>query len=63
MSENINFNFFYRYPLPRSTICACPDCGEVFPKIESLEHHQAVKHAGKYLYSKNLKYYLKNKYK
>ncbi|TMX03522.1 hypothetical protein EJD97_015855 [Solanum chilense] len=34
-----------RYPLPRSTICACPDCGEVFPKIESLEHHQAVKHA------------------
>ncbi|KAM3304541.1 putative protein isoform X2 [Capsicum chacoense] len=34
-----------RYPLPRSTICACPECGEVFPKIESLEHHQAVKHA------------------
>lgn len=34
-----------RYPLPRSTICACPECGEVFPKIESLEHHQAIKHA------------------
>ncbi|MCD9560427.1 hypothetical protein HAX54_019109 [Datura stramonium] len=34
-----------RYPLPRSTICSCPECGEVFPKIESLEHHQAVKHA------------------
>ncbi|KAK4351882.1 hypothetical protein RND71_027400 [Anisodus tanguticus] len=34
-----------RYPLPRSTICACPQCGEVFPKIESLEHHQAVRHA------------------
>nr|XP_016440711.1 PREDICTED: uncharacterized protein LOC107766445 [Nicotiana tabacum] len=34
-----------RYPLPRSTICACPECGEVFPKIESLEHHQAVRHA------------------
>nr|GMC50311.1 Zinc finger, C2H2 domain containing protein [Ipomoea batatas] len=33
-----------RYPMPR-TICACPDCGEVFPKIESLEHHQAVRHA------------------
>lgn len=34
-----------RYPLPRSTICACPECGEVFPKIESLELHQAVRHA------------------
>ncbi|OIT00915.1 PREDICTED: uncharacterized protein LOC109229312 [Nicotiana attenuata] len=34
-----------RHPLPRSTICACPECGEVFPKIESLEHHQAVRHA------------------
>lgn len=34
-----------RYPLPRTTICACSHCGEVFPKIESLEHHQAVRHA------------------
>ncbi|CAA0841183.1 C2H2-like zinc finger protein [Striga hermonthica] len=34
-----------RYPLPRTTICACSECGEVFPKIESLEHHQAVRHA------------------
>nr|XP_016461107.1 PREDICTED: uncharacterized protein LOC107784482 [Nicotiana tabacum] len=34
-----------RHPLPRSTICACPECGEIFPKIESLEHHQAVRHA------------------
>ncbi|EXC00976.1 hypothetical protein L484_016042 [Morus notabilis] len=35
-----------RYPItPRSTICACPQCGEVFPKIESLELHQAVRHA------------------
>ncbi|CAN4122975.1 unnamed protein product [Withania somnifera] len=34
-----------RYPLPRSTMCACSECGEVFPKIESLDHHQAVKHA------------------
>ncbi|OIT07675.1 PREDICTED: uncharacterized protein LOC109223548 [Nicotiana attenuata] len=34
-----------RYPVPRSTIYACPECGEVFPKIESLEHHQAVRHA------------------
>ncbi|XP_051150777.1 uncharacterized protein LOC127265139 [Andrographis paniculata] len=34
-----------RYPLPRTSICACPQCGEVFPKIESLEHHQAVRHA------------------
>ncbi|XP_042516896.1 uncharacterized protein LOC122091126 isoform X2 [Macadamia integrifolia] len=29
----------------RTTICACPQCGEVFPKIESLDLHQAVKHA------------------
>lgn len=36
-----------RYTLPiRTTICSCPQCGEVFPKIESLEHHQAVRHAG-----------------
>ncbi|CAI8597438.1 unnamed protein product [Vicia faba] len=28
----------------RSSICSCPDCGEVM-KTESLEHHQAVKHA------------------
>ncbi|KAL8524056.1 hypothetical protein ACS0TY_013864 [Phlomoides rotata] len=34
-----------RYPLPRTTICACSECGEVFPKIESLQHHQAVRHA------------------
>ncbi|KAG6388453.1 hypothetical protein SASPL_149879 [Salvia splendens] len=34
-----------RYPLPRTTICACSECGEVFPKLESLEHHQAVRHA------------------
>ncbi|KAL7117485.1 hypothetical protein ACP275_03G074100 [Erythranthe tilingii] len=34
-----------RYPLPRTTICACSECGEVFPKLESLEHHRAVKHA------------------
>ncbi|KAE8654043.1 hypothetical protein F3Y22_tig00117056pilonHSYRG00737 [Hibiscus syriacus] len=34
-----------RYPSSRTTICACPQCGEVFPKIESLELHQAVRHA------------------
>ncbi|KAL1820773.1 hypothetical protein ACET3Z_015642 [Daucus carota] len=34
-----------RYPTPRTTVCACPECGEVFPKIESLELHQAVRHA------------------
>lgn len=35
-----------RYPInPRTTICACPQCGEVFPKLESLELHQAVRHA------------------
>ncbi|XP_076905078.1 uncharacterized protein LOC143560723 [Bidens hawaiensis] len=31
--------------IPRSTICLCSECGEVFPKMESLEHHQAVRHA------------------
>ncbi|KAL3640972.1 hypothetical protein CASFOL_015940 [Castilleja foliolosa] len=34
-----------RYPLPRTTICACSECGEVFPRIESLQHHQTVRHA------------------
>ncbi|KAL4578977.1 hypothetical protein LXL04_015112 [Taraxacum kok-saghyz] len=34
-----------RYTIPRSTICVCSQCGEVFPKMESLEHHQAVRHA------------------
>ncbi|XP_044512154.1 uncharacterized protein LOC123230099 [Mangifera indica] len=34
-----------RFPPPRTTICACSQCGEVFPKLESLEHHQAVRHA------------------
>ncbi|KAG2305158.1 hypothetical protein Bca4012_064225 [Brassica carinata] len=33
-----------RYPIsPR--IFACPLCGEVFPKLETLEIHQAVRHA------------------
>ncbi|KAI3730361.1 hypothetical protein L1987_61531 [Smallanthus sonchifolius] len=34
-----------RTTIARSTICLCSECGEVFPKMESLEHHQAVKHA------------------
>ncbi|KAK7280741.1 hypothetical protein RJT34_25808 [Clitoria ternatea] len=34
-----------RLPIPRSSVCACPQCGEVFPKMESLELHQAVRHA------------------
>ncbi|XP_022772132.1 uncharacterized protein LOC111314784 [Durio zibethinus] len=34
-----------RYPSSRTTICACSQCGEIFPKIESLELHQAVRHA------------------
>ncbi|KAJ6822654.1 uncharacterized protein M6B38_386520 [Iris pallida] len=33
-----------RYPRPR-TLCPCNDCGEVFTKPESLEHHQALRHA------------------
>ncbi|KAF5198638.1 C2h2-like zinc finger protein [Thalictrum thalictroides] len=34
-----------RYQSPRTTICRCSECGEVFPKIDSLELHQAVRHA------------------
>ncbi|KAF5740293.1 hypothetical protein HS088_TW11G00359 [Tripterygium wilfordii] len=29
----------------RSTICPCPECGEIFMKPENLELHQAVMHA------------------
>eukprot|EP01018_Ginkgo_biloba_P034706 Gb_25842 [translate_table: standard] len=29
----------------RTTICACPKCGEIFTKSEALEQHQAIKHA------------------
>ncbi|XWS14470.1 hypothetical protein CRYUN_Cryun35bG0012200 [Craigia yunnanensis] len=34
-----------RYPSSRTTVCACSQCGEVFPKIEILELHQVVRHA------------------
>ncbi|KAB5568147.1 hypothetical protein DKX38_001940 [Salix brachista] len=34
-----------RCPSARTTVCACTQCGEVFPKIESLELHQKVRHA------------------
>ncbi|KAJ3679827.1 hypothetical protein LUZ60_016105 [Juncus effusus] len=33
-----------RYPRPRA-LCQCSECGEVFTKPESLEHHQATRHA------------------
>ncbi|KAL6650268.1 hypothetical protein ACP70R_009193 [Stipagrostis hirtigluma subsp. patula] len=33
-----------RYPRPRE-LCSCPQCGEVFTKADSLEHHQAIRHA------------------
>ncbi|XP_062225112.1 uncharacterized protein LOC133923853 [Phragmites australis] len=33
-----------RYPRPRE-LCACSQCGEVFTKDDSLEHHQAIRHA------------------
>ncbi|KAG7583651.1 Zinc finger C2H2-type [Arabidopsis suecica] len=37
-----------RYPIsPR--VCACSQCGEVFPKLESLELHQAVRHAVRWI--------------
>ncbi|KAL8211489.1 hypothetical protein R6Q57_005926 [Mikania cordata] len=34
-----------RYTIPRNSICVCSQCGEVFAKMESLEHHQALTHA------------------
>ncbi|XP_027368224.1 uncharacterized protein LOC113874200 [Abrus precatorius] len=34
-----------RLPISRSSVCTCSQCGEVFPKMESLELHQAVRHA------------------
>ncbi|CAL0323850.1 unnamed protein product [Lupinus luteus] len=34
-----------RVPIPRSNVCACSQCGEVFLKMESLELHQVVRHA------------------
>ncbi|XP_073008977.1 uncharacterized protein [Typha latifolia] len=40
----VNVELMHRYPRPR-TLCACSDCGEVFTKQESLEHHQAIRHA------------------
>ncbi|XP_038973312.1 uncharacterized protein LOC103719889 isoform X2 [Phoenix dactylifera] len=33
-----------RYPRSR-LLCACPSCGEVFTKSESLELHQTIRHA------------------
>ena len=37
---------FTRDPSLRSSICSCPECGEIFMKAENLELHQAVRHAG-----------------
>ncbi|KDP32761.1 hypothetical protein JCGZ_12053 [Jatropha curcas] len=36
---------FTRDPSLRSSICSCPECGEIFVKPENLELHQAVRHA------------------
>ncbi|WCJ44598.1 C2H2-like zinc finger protein [Euphorbia peplus] len=36
---------FTRDPSLRSSICSCPDCGEIFMKPENLELHQSVRHA------------------
>ncbi|GMI64844.1 hypothetical protein HRI_000153700 [Hibiscus trionum] len=32
-------------PSLRTSICTCPECGEIFMKTEHLELHQAVRHA------------------
>nr|CAE01948.2 OSJNBa0073L13.11 [Oryza sativa Japonica Group] len=46
-----------RYPRPRE-LCACSQCGEVFNKADSLEHHQAIRHAVKIGWQKYIKRYL-----
>ncbi|CAD6264335.1 unnamed protein product [Miscanthus lutarioriparius] len=33
-----------RYPRARE-LCACPQCGEVFTKADTMEQHQAIRHA------------------
>ncbi|KAL4183558.1 hypothetical protein AMTRI_Chr11g98890 [Amborella trichopoda] len=38
-------NGVFRDPSLRNSICACPECGEIFMRAENLELHQAVKHA------------------
>jgi Zinc finger, C2H2 type len=38
---------YRRHPRPRA-LCVCPDCGEVFTKPKTLEHHQAIRHAGNF---------------
>lgn len=43
---------FARDPSLRSSICSCPQCGEIFMKPENLELHQAVRHAGITLFFK-----------
>lgn len=35
-----------REPSLRSTICACPECGEIFMKPEIMELHLSLRHAG-----------------
>ena len=39
-------NGMSKVPSLRSVVCPFPDCGEIFMKSESLELHQAVRHAG-----------------
>lgn len=34
-----------RDPSLRATIFSCPECGEIFLKAETLEHHRSVRHA------------------
>ncbi|KAK4391127.1 hypothetical protein Sango_2176000 [Sesamum angolense] len=34
-----------RDPSLRTTVCSCPECGEIFMKPENLDLHQAVRHA------------------
>ncbi|KAL0326230.1 UNVERIFIED_CONTAM: hypothetical protein Sradi_5192300 [Sesamum radiatum] len=36
-----------RDPSLRTTVCSCPECGEIFMKPENLDLHQAVRHAVK----------------
>lgn len=55
--SKLNYMKNNRYQIPRSTISVCPHCGEVFPKVESLELHQAVRHAGQYFISATINFF------
>lgn len=51
-----------RDPSLRTTICSCPQCGQVFMKPENLELHQAVRHAGNLFFHLFLAFFYINRF-